>query len=300
MVGQSSRPRAKSNGASQGRTTDSLTPLAGKAPSRKNGSGRTTRGIPTSSSSDQGITVEAWEEDAQVIFKAHNTTWRFVYVVVEISGDNLDSTAPKQRLLAPRADQIEVGCIKAASDESWTYRWDWTMTFDDPFAVHDDSVQYLLPFDTNKRLYCCQGFNGEFSHQGEMQYAVDWKAKIGTDILAARGGLVTRLRDRSTESGPLPTFKDKANFLSITHDDHTVGEYLHLKASGVLVKLGERVEAGQKVAVSGNTGWSSTPHIHFHVFKSVLYDPSRPDEPKFQTLPIKFALHKWEPRQGEW
>lgn len=253
-------------------------------------------------SSDQGVSVEAIEDDNQVVFKAHNTTARYVHVVVTITGDNLEGNAEsKQRLLAPREENIDLGTTRAAElAERWSFRWDWTMTFDDPFAEHDDSVEYVLPFDRAKRLYCCQGVNGKFSHLGNLQYAIDWKARQGTEVLAARGGMVTRLQDDSQESGPLAAFKDKANFVSITHSDHTVGEYVHLKYRGVPVKLGDRVEVGQVIGYSGNTGWSSTPHIHFHVFKSILYDPLRPENDRFRTLPIKFAQCPWLPVQGDW
>ncbi|MGB8169537.1 MAG: M23 family metallopeptidase [Chthoniobacteraceae bacterium] len=44
-----------------------------------------------------------------------------------------------------------------------------------------------------------------------------------------------------------------------------MGEYLHLQKNGVLVKVGDEVQAGDLVARSGNTGCSTGPHLHFHV-----------------------------------
>ena len=49
------------------------------------------------------------------------------------------------------------------------------------------------------------------------------------------------------------------------HDDGTLGEYMHLSPSGIEVKPGQRVERGRELALSGNTGFSSTPHLHFQV-----------------------------------
>jgi murein DD-endopeptidase MepM/ murein hydrolase activator NlpD len=41
--------------------------------------------------------------------------------------------------------------------------------------------------------------------------------------------------------------------------------YAHLAAGGVLVRVGEHVEAGQHIGLSGNTGYSTAPHLHFAV-----------------------------------
>jgi len=51
----------------------------------------------------------------------------------------------------------------------------------------------------------------------------------------------------------------------VQHDDGTLGEYMHLSPSGVEVHPGQRVKRGQELALSGNTGFSSTPHLHFQV-----------------------------------
>src|SRR5213079_2302490 len=57
----------------------------------------------------------------------------------------------------------------------------------------------------------------------------------------------------------------KTNFVIVLHDDGTLGEYMHLAPATVQVKPGQRVERLQELALSGNTGFSSTPHLHFQV-----------------------------------
>lgn len=50
------------------------------------------------------------------------------------------------------------------------------------------------------------------------------------------------------------------------HEDGTFGEYSHLLHLGTLVEKGDIVEQNQEIGFSGNTGYSSGPHLHFAVF----------------------------------
>jgi murein DD-endopeptidase MepM/ murein hydrolase activator NlpD len=57
----------------------------------------------------------------------------------------------------------------------------------------------------------------------------------------------------------------RANFIRLLHDDGTMSLYAHLKSDGVLVRPGQRVTAGQRIGLSGNTGFTTGPHLHFAV-----------------------------------
>ena len=74
------------------------------------------------------------------------------------------------------------------------------------------------------------------------------------------------------EGGFNPSFIDKANTVAIVHDDGTVAEYAHLSPGAELVKLGQRVNAGELLGYSGNTGYSSGPHLHFIVSRPSVTD----------------------------
>jgi murein DD-endopeptidase MepM/ murein hydrolase activator NlpD len=148
-------------------------------------------------------------------------------------------------------------------------------------ALHDDSYTYQLPYASGDKFKVTQGYNGKFSHTGSNQYSIDWDMPEGTLVLAARGGVVVRVKDDSDEGGPSIDFDRYNNYVLIRHDDGTLGHYCHLQKNGCLVKLGQTVVPGDVIAHSGNTGFSSGPHLHFCVFKTK-------DGRSRVSLPVKF------------
>ncbi len=134
----------------------------------------------------------------------------------------------------------------------------------DPHAIPDE-VSYSLPIDENSRWELGQEFNGEYSHHDEQnRYAVDFIVPIGTPVLAARAGVVMEtIASYSTGGQNAKMYADRANFIRILHDDGSMALYAHLKENGILVSTGQRVGLGEPIGYSGNTGFSSGPHLHF-------------------------------------
>ena len=62
-------------------------------------------------------------------------------------------------------------------------------------------------------------------------------------------------------------YKKEMNEIIIKHPDNTFVSYSHIKYKGSFVKLGNKVKQGQIIGFSGNTGWSSAPHLDFTVFR---------------------------------
>jgi murein DD-endopeptidase MepM/ murein hydrolase activator NlpD len=139
----------------------------------------------------------------------------------------------------------------------------------DPRAEPTDYV-YRLPYAAGLTFSVLQGFHGSFSHRGSNEFAVDFDCPVATQVLAARPGVVVAANAAAQGSGTTSDFLDyrRTNFVLVQHDDGTLGEYMHLSPSGIEVKPGQRVERGTPLALSGNTGFSSTPHLHFHVMTS--------------------------------
>ena len=129
---------------------------------------------------------------------------------------------------------------------------------------HDDDYVYLLPFEQGKKCVIGQGYNGKYSHTG--LNAIDFDMKEGTKVCAARPGIVIAVKEDSDEGCKTSKCKSMANYVLIYHDDGTFASYVHLKKDGALVEPGEKIAAGQVIGLSGNTGWSSGPHLHFEVY----------------------------------
>ena len=107
-----------------------------------------------------------------------------------------------------------------------------------------------------------QGPNGSFSHtDSKSRYAMDIAMPEGTPIIAARSGVVVKTENEQVGRGS----DASGNFVRVQHDDGTQGVYLHLKQGSVSVHVGQPVAVGSALALSGNTGNSSGPHLHFVV-----------------------------------
>ena len=133
----------------------------------------------------------------------------------------------------------------------------------DPNARPRD-FEYLLPLQQSS-FRIDQGFGGSFSHNdAQNRYAVDFACDIGTPVLAAREGIVMQVESDFEKAGlNREKYGGRANFIRILHDDGTMALYAHLREEGALVRVGQRVRAGQQIGLSGNTGFTTGPHLHF-------------------------------------
>ncbi len=135
----------------------------------------------------------------------------------------------------------------------------------DPTAQAQPAT-YLLPVET-RSWRIDQGWHGVFSHNdAQSGYAIDISVDEGTPVLAARDGVVMQVESDFDKAGlNREKYAERANVIRIVHDDGSMAVYAHLKLDGALVRLGQHVAAGQRIGYSGNTGYTTGPHLHFAV-----------------------------------
>jgi len=192
-----------------------------------------------------------------------------------------DQALPLTTTLPP-GQTTEVFTLSPAQAEAkWCYDYTNYYKLGSACAEHDDSHTYQLPYAPGNKFKVTQGYNGSFSHRGANKYSIDWKMPEGTQVRAARGGVVVRVKDDSSMGGPSLKYDRYNNFILIRHDDGTLGHYCHLQKDSGIVQVGQRVAMGDVIARSGSTGFSSGPHLHFCVFRNK-------NGRERESLPVKF------------
>ena len=175
------------------------------------------------------------------------------------------------RVVLPAMKESKVFSIRPLRvNEGWRYRYISPYVFGDPSAKHSPSKPYRPPFGGGMSLKISQSFKGKYSHSSPWsEYAVDIAMPEGTPIHAARSGIIMDIaRDFYTGGSDIDKYGERANLVRILHDDGTMGVYAHLKLESVRFGLGRRVEEGDFIAESGNTGFSTGPHLHFVIQKN--------------------------------
>jgi hypothetical protein len=128
---------------------------------------------------------------------------------------------------------------------------------------NDTSYIYNLPYAVGDKHLLIQAYNSKMSHKSEL--SLDFKMKIGSAVCAARAGVVIAIKKDSDVSGLKEEYLSQGNNVIILHNDGSKAMYWHFKKEGVLVNVDDRVEKGQLIGYSGNTGYTAFPHLHFQV-----------------------------------
>jgi murein DD-endopeptidase MepM/ murein hydrolase activator NlpD len=161
-------------------------------------------------------------------------------------------------------------------------------------AAHDDTYEYRLPYADQVSYPVIQGYGARLSHRGVEQYTVDFGMPVGTPVHAARDGVVALVEDSHDVGCAREECGRLANFVVVLHSDGTTGEYFHLQQGSVRVRVGEHVARGALLAFSGNTGYTTVPHLHFGVYRTEQGG-------RTQSLQVSFVTREGlirEPREG--
>ncbi|TVP45341.1 MAG: peptidase M23 [Halomonas sp.] len=166
---------------------------------------------------------------------------------VLVESDMIDGETLDSRVLAVKYDgeRMDLTVVRNPNDDNFYTPEGGSL--DPAFARH--------PFEGNYRL--SSGFNPRRVHPVTGRISphngTDFAMPIGTPIIAPANGRVERVGNHHAAG----------RYIVIRHDNGYRTRYLHL--SRPLVSQGERVDMGERIALSGNTGRSTGPHLHYEV-----------------------------------
>ena len=200
---------------------------------------------------------------------------------VKSASYSVEGSTTVTRTLRPQQTETAVRMQLRDGMHVGDYEWklDWAVGVYD--ANHDDDHLYAFPYAPGRSFRIMQGFGSRFSHAGIEEYALDFEMPVGTPVHAARSGVVARVQAGSSLGCFYAGCGRYANFIVVLHSDGTTGEYYHLQQDGVFVATGDSVARGQLIGLSGNTGYTASPHLHFAVYRAT-------NNGETQSVPIRF------------
>jgi len=244
------------------------------------------------------------EPEPRIRMRQEGTKEAPLYVVfndfwgpVEIELELLDAVnvlsepqLPARFVVPGQQEKILVGLGALNPARGFQYRLSMSSVPGRPISQPVDGIVILPPFDPSEQYPISQGFQGAKTHNSpESEYAIDIAMPVGTAIHAARSGTVMDVEEDFNRGGTdLEKFGDKANHVRILHEDGTMALYAHLDLASVSVRPGARVRAGQKIARSGNTGFSSGPHLHLAIQQNTGM--------KLISVPFRFQTSAGQPK----
>jgi murein DD-endopeptidase MepM/ murein hydrolase activator NlpD len=185
-------------------------------------------------------------------------------------------------VVPPNSDLTLLGLAVLGGVAAPNVRYHYIYLPGDPESEHQPNGGYRVPFSAGSDFAVTQAYPEAATHRTlDSKFAVDVAMPVGTDIFAARGGIVFDVTSSNFRSG-LDIQRDgqSANIVRVLHDDGTYAIYAHLNWNSIRVRPGDEVETGEYIADSGNTGFSSGPHLHFAVQRNTGM--------RIESLPVVF------------
>ncbi len=187
--------------------------------------------------------------------------------------DNVRGDVPDgvRTVVGPSTNEVVVLTVWPEDPEQpWDFQMESYFIPGHPEAEHRPERPYGVPIAQSTSFLVTQAYPSSITHDTRASaYAVDIAMPVGTHIFAARSGTVIDIATHCLTNG-IDVRKDgaRANIVRILHSDGTMAVYAHLNWDSIRVRPGDTVERGQYIADSGNTGFSTGPHLHFAVQKN--------------------------------
>ncbi|MGD2166597.1 MAG: M23 family metallopeptidase [Gammaproteobacteria bacterium] len=234
------------------------------------------------------VTIERRSIRGGIALVARNTFFSHVQIAYRIDRPENALTLDGAKLtdnavLSPRSETELLRIVPRLANEPMRFELSYQHIPGSPGVAHLPRRPYRLPFALASSWRVSQAWPSSVTHTDPSStHAVDFAMPIGTGVYAARAGIVIEIADEYYSAGLDPdTDLARANIVRVLHDDGTMSLYAHLNWNSIRVRPGQLVERGEYLADSGNTGFSSGPHLHFVVQRNI--------GGAIESVPIEFA-----------
>lgn len=134
----------------------------------------------------------------------------------------------------------------------------------------------FMPFQNGEEWYCPQGNEGSYSHFGKLRYAYDFNTEnsyqaFGRKVYSPVRGEVIEKRDNAPDYMYNDGFYPENNNgwgNTVLLKDYATGKAVriaHMRKGSIKVSAGEQIEVGQLIGEVGQSGFSTSPHLHIHM-----------------------------------
>jgi murein DD-endopeptidase MepM/ murein hydrolase activator NlpD len=200
--------------------------------------------------------------------------------------DNLEGDLEQNRTVAvlPAGAEQTVMLLRARqTGRPMNFEMQQGFVLGDQEAQHRPEQPYLPPIAPASEFLITQAYPERITHvTPDSYYAVDIAMPEGSGVFAARGGTVVAVAYANFLGGAdAARYATKANQVRIMHEDGTFAIYAHLAWDSIRVRPGQTVARGERIAASGNTGFSTGPHLHFVVLRN--------EDLKSVSVPVQFS-----------
>ena len=228
-------------------------------------------------------TIERTDSGTTTTFTAINTCLcvaTFREQIVHSDDPAIKDGTEFRKILQPRSSELLTRVANAGRHGSLKFKWE--IALGSPDARHKPPGPYRAPFAVGSTYLVSQAFPSTFTHGSpDSRYAVDIALPDGTPVYAARDGIVINVRHDAFLGAASPVMLDQANVVAVLHDDGTIALYAHLHWDSIKVHIGQQVSRGEALANSGNTGFTTGPHLHFVVIRNAGFTAV--------SVPVEFA-----------
>ena len=152
---------------------------------------------------ENSVTVFSVEKKEGIELYGKNINYYPVTIELDLNLTNMSSSNknPIVAIIDGRSE-IKLTDLKVNKENaSWGMKYNYTFYQGSIYAKHSRNFGYKLPYKKGESYRLDQGYGGKFSHRGDSKYSLDFQMELGTEIYAARAGVVVEIEERYSEGG---------------------------------------------------------------------------------------------------